>query len=175
MLSTTKTKYHKSTDHLSCEQIVELQKNCPECSIMTEGYNPTKRIFYFCLCDPDCQNPICEKCVKTCHANHWLNKNLNELISEERNSICHCGQMNHVIVEGDNEKDFFYKEECLFMEWSITSKTYEYYENSNNDVVCPFCYNRCVKNRNEYSISHFENNVEFNKNKISQNYRSFIL
>ena len=169
MLSPPKnTKSYKNIDHFNCEKIVELQKSAPECSIMTEGYNPTKRIFYFCLCDPDCQNPICEKCVKICHANHWINKNLNELISEERNSICHCGQMNHVIVEGDNEKDFFYKEECLFMEWSLTSKTYEYYENSNNDKVCPFCYNRCVKNKNEYQINHFENNDPIPKCKCNQ-------
>ena len=98
---------------------------------MIEGYRNTLRIFYFCFCDPDCQFPLCETCVRKCHGEHWKNKNFDDIPLEERKAMCHCGQTNHLISDIDADKDFFYKENCLFMEWFIKSKNYIYYENNN--------------------------------------------
>ena len=42
-----------------CEALINQHKNVSQCSLMLEGYHPIKQTFYFCLCDPDCQMPLC--------------------------------------------------------------------------------------------------------------------
>ncbi len=155
----------KKNEKLTCDEIIELQRNVPDCQLMIEGYRNTLRIFYFCFCDPDCQFPLCETCVRKCHGEHWKNKNFDDIPLEERKAMCHCGQTNHLISDIDADKDFFYKENCLFMEWFIKSKNYIYYENNNTDeILCPFCYACCDCNQADYVRNNFE--IKDNNNNI---------
>ena len=114
---------------------------------MTEGFHSKKKKFYFCTCDPDCQNPLCINCVQKCHYDHWkkFNKTLNDLQTDKRNALCHCGMKNHIVLENEGLTDFVYDEQCQFLEWSITTKNYAYYEDENNpdEALCMFCYNCC--------------------------------
>ena len=142
----------KEKKHLKCEDIISLQVINSKCTLMTEGYKPSKAIFYFCFCDPDCQSPLCENCVKTCHGNHWKNRTFEEIEAEERVAICHCGMKNHSLNEGDLEKDFLFKEDCLFCEWAATAKTYVYYENAEGETYCSFCMSQCQRKKNENFI-----------------------
>ena len=52
---------------------------------------------------------------------------------------------NHIVLENEGLTDFVYDEQCQFLEWSITTKNYAYYEDENNpdEVLCMFCYNCC--------------------------------
>ena len=50
-----------------CEALINQHKNVSQCSLMLEGYHPIKQTFYFCLCDPDCQMPLCLACLEKCH------------------------------------------------------------------------------------------------------------
>ena len=130
-----------------CEQLIRLHQNVPGCSLMTEGFHSKKKKFYFCTCDPDCQNPLCINCVQKCHYDHWKknNKILNDLQTDKRNALCHCGMKNHIVLENEGKTDFVYDEQCQFLEWSITTKNYAYYEDENNpdEVLCMFCYKCC--------------------------------
>ena len=130
-----------------CEQLIRLHQNVPGCLLMTEGFHSKKKKFYFCTCDPDCQNPLCINCVQKCHYEHWKknNKILNDLQTDKRNALCHCGMKNHIVLENEGKTDFVYDEQCQFLEWSITTKNYAYYEDENNpdEVLCMFCYKCC--------------------------------
>ena len=127
-----------------CEQLIKIHQNNKECSLMIEGYHINKKKFYFCVCDPDCQNPLCYGCLNKCHFNHWkkLNKTIENLLTDIRNCVCNCGLKNHFVNELEYNSNFIYEEQCQFLEWSITTKNYYYYEDENNpdEVLCMLCY-----------------------------------
>ena len=127
-----------------CEQLIKVHLNIKDCSLMKEGYHINKKKFYFCVCDPDCQNPLCYACLNICHFNHWneLNKKIDNLLTDIRNCVCNCGIKNHFVNKFQNNSNFIYEEQCLFLEWSITTKNYYYYEDKNNpdEVLCMLCY-----------------------------------
>ena len=99
-----------------CEQLIRLHQNVPGCLLMTEGFHSKKKKFYFCTCDPDCQNPLCINCVQKCHYEHWKknNKTLNDLQTDKRNALCHCGMKNHIVLENEGLTDFVYDEQYHF-------------------------------------------------------------
>ena len=141
---------------LSYSDLINLQMKVPNCSLMKEGYSNSVKILYFCVCDPECQNPICETCLYECHGEHWKNKDFGEIMKEESEGICNCGDNNHIIITGKNEKNYLFKEECMFMEWEEISKNYQYYKKIGEEgVLCPFCYECCASNKRQYTLENF--------------------
>ena len=130
-----------------CEALINQHKNVSQCSLMIEGYHPIKQTFYFCVCDPDCQMPLCLACLQKCHDVHLKGKSYKDMISDKRGALCCCGIRNHLLPDMDEKGDFIYETQCLFLEWSITTKTYIFYENVNqpDEILCMFCYNLCKK------------------------------
>ena len=134
-----------------CEQLIKIHLKIPNCSLMLEGYHTNKEKFYFCPCDPDCQNPLCDTCIKICHYSHWnKNKSINDILTDKRNAVCNCGLKNHFVNEYNKNIDFIYIEQCQFLEWSIITKNYIYYEDMNNpdQILCMFCY--FIKNQPQH-------------------------
>ena len=147
----------KSQLVLSYNDLINMQMKVPNCSLMKEGYSNATKVFYYCLCDPECQNPICETCLHECHGIHWKNKNFGEIIKEESEGICSCGDNNHIITTGENEKNNLFKEECMFMELEEITKNYSYYKNvkEEDNFLCPFCYECCTTNKKQYTLENF--------------------
>ena len=135
-----------------CEALINQHKNVPQCSLMLEGYHPITQIFYFCVCDPDCQMPLCLSCLQKCHEVHLKGKSYKDMISDKRGALCCCGIKNHLLSEIDEKGDFVYEPQCLFLEWSITAKTFIFYENMNqpDEILCMFCYNLCKNKAENY-------------------------
>ena len=135
-----------------CEALINQHKNVSQCSLMIEGYHPIKQTFYFCVCDPDCQMPLCLACLQKCHDVHLKGKSYKDMISDKRGALCCCGIRNHLLSDIDEKGDFIYEAQCQFLEWSITSKTYIFYENINqpDEILCMFCYNLCKKKNSNY-------------------------
>ena len=135
-----------------CEALINQHKNVSQCSLMLEGYHPIKQTFYFCLCDPDCQMPLCLACLEKCHESHLKGKTTKEMISDKRGALCCCGIRNHILPDIDEKGDFIYDVQCQFLEWSITTKTYIFYEDINqpDEILCMFCYNLCKNKPNSY-------------------------
>ena len=118
---------------LSYMDIINLQMKVPNCSLMQEGYNFSEKFFYYCTCDPEFQNPICEACLTECHKAHMEGKNINEIIKEACEGICSCGNNNHIVTSHEIEKNSSFKEKCMFIEWEKTSKNFIYYKNKKNN------------------------------------------
>ena len=135
-----------------CEALINQHKNVSQCSLMLEGYHPIKQTFYFCLCDPDCQMPLCLACIEKCHESHLKGKTAKDMISDKRGALCCCGIRNHLLSDIDEKGDFTYDIQCQFLEWSITTKTYIFYEDINqpDEILCMFCYNLCKHKPNSY-------------------------
>ena len=142
----------------SCEPLISMQESVPDCILMKEGYHSKLKPYFFCLCDPDCQEPICEACLLKCHRNHWLSYAIEDIPSDLRKTICHCGQQNHNIQQ--SQKDYSYNTQCLFMEWSIISKKKIYYYDENvNKKYCMFCYHLCLSlKKDNIKCINFDNN-----------------
>ena len=135
-----------------CEVLINQHKNVSQCSLMIEGYHPIKQTFYFCVCDPDCQMPLCLACLQKCHETHLKGKSYKDMISDKRGALCCCGIRNHLLPDIDEKGDFTYEVQCQFLEWSITTKTYIFYENVNqpDEILCTFCYNLCKEKPENY-------------------------
>ena len=135
-----------------CEALINQHKNVSQCSLMQEGYHPIKQVFYFCLCDPDCQQPLCLACLEKCHESHLKGKTAKDMISDKRGALCCCGIKNHLLSDIDEKGDYTYDVQCQFLEWSITTKTFIFYEDINqpDEILCMFCYNLCKNKPNSY-------------------------
>ena len=154
---------YKAPSAVSFQEIIDMQLKVPNCSLMKEGYSNSEKLFYYCICDPEYQNPICESCLYECHGQHWKGRNLKEIIKEACEGICSCGSNNHIIIMTESEKNNSFKEKCMFIEWEETAKTYRYYKNnSNNFIVCPFCYECCVENKKNFVVKNFGKNETIN-------------
>ena len=149
----------KSQLVLSYNDLINMQMKVPNCSLMKEGYSNSIKLFYYCICDPECQNPICETCLYECHGEHWKNKDFGEIMKEESESLCSCGDNNHIVTTGENEKNNLFKEECMFMEWEEISKNFQYYKKigEEDNCLCPFCYECCASNKRQYTLESFFN------------------
>ena len=127
-----------------CSYLIQMLESVNDCILMKEGYHSKLRLFYFCLCDPDMQEPICKACLTKCHSAHWKGHRIETIPTDLRVSLCHCGQNNHHIQQ--IQRDFEYQTKCLFMEWSYISKTHVYYVDLfTNQAYCMFCYWLCHK------------------------------
>ena len=154
-ISTHKT---NSPATLSYMDIISMQMKVPDCSLMQEGYNNTEKFFYYCTCDPEYQNPICEACLYSCHKQHWKEKQLVDILKEACEGICSCGNNNHIVTSHEIEKNNSFKEKCMFIEWEEISKNYRYYKSKTNEhqIVCPFCYECCVGNKRQFEQKKYE-------------------
>ena len=123
-------------------------------------YYNSEKFFYYCTCDPEYQNPICEACLNECHKQHWKEKNILEILKEACEGICSCGNNNHIVTSHEIEKNNFFKEKCMFIEWEEISRNYRYYRSKNNSgekkIYCPFCYEGCGVNKRFYEHNHQE-------------------
>ena len=164
MLATTASENlspHKTTSPTtqSFTDIINMHTKVPNCSLMTEGYNNSEKIFFYCTCDPEYQNPICEACLYTCHKQHWKEKQLAEILKEACEGICSCGNNNHIVTLHEIEKNNSFKEKCMFIEWEENSKNYRYYKskgNNNKKYICPFCYDCCSVNKRQYEQEKYD-------------------
>lgn len=119
-------------------ELVKLLKSV-NCQLLKTGYKTQTMLYYFCSCDPDQKEPICEECMNVCHKDH--EKVTQYLV----NSICSCGIKCHRINSQSNQQDITYQKKCLFMEWSRVSGTNIYYQRDNS-ILCMFCANFCEDN-----------------------------
>jgi hypothetical protein len=122
---------NNQTDQLS--QVSKLRSI--KCQVLKTGYKPVNIKYYFCNCDPDQKEPICEECFNQCHKGHQL------ITTYNIEAVCCCGQNAHMNV--DNKPEELYIKDCLFMEWSKTIKTYILYTDNNGGRFCLFCANFC--------------------------------
>ena len=135
---------HKSSSPpaQSYTDIISMQMKVPNCSLMLVGYDNSEKFFYYCTCDPEYQNPICEACLNECHKQHWKEKQISEILKEACEGICSCGNNNHIVTSHEIEKNNFFKEKCMFIEWEEISRNYRYYRSKNNSgekkIFCPF-------------------------------------
>ena len=146
-MNNNKSSFHipeGNNEEFSCDHLIQMQESVEDCTLLTDGYHSKLRAFFFCLCDPDCQEPICEACLRQCHREHWVGHSIEDIPTDFRKTLCHCGQQNHNIQ--NTQKDFSYNPSCLFMEWSEVMRNGVYYEDKKkNKKYCMFCYNLCMK------------------------------
>ena len=109
------------------------------CELLKSGYKKSEMKYFFCKCDPDQKDPICEECAKVCHvgAGHAVTG------GQEGKQMCHCGETNHKVVTKQKKQDKLYKPICFFHEWSIISKLNVYYETADKKKICMYCRNFC--------------------------------
>ena len=113
-----------------------------QCTILDSGYNPKKNNFYYCSCDLERKEPMCQECIETCHSDHNTNIPLVPYFIEQ---ICHCG-LNYHRTNSQNT-DTSTPSSCYFSEWSIISKTFIYYSYKKTHI-CMFCKNFCKNYQN---------------------------
>ena len=132
------------------------------CTAMVNGKKRIKAAFYFCTCDPDQKDPICEECAEKCHKNfagHYLSQ---KVIAKE---ICRCGFHNHtnkLMNKDDNNQK--YVNTCLFFELTNKAEMKILFSNEENDL-CLFCYNNCLNSDDKilYSTANIEENFTIDK------------
>lgn len=118
-----------------------------KCTILETGLKANKQIYYFCSCDPNKIDPICEECTRICHKNHVLSSKL------EGNIICACGFKGHRLST-ENQNSNEYRKNCVFNEFEKISGRLVYYITPENKNICMFCNSFCVNreiriNRND--------------------------
>ena len=135
-----------------CEKLIARHKNVQDCYLMVYGYKKIYNTFYFCNCDEECKFPICLACIEKCHKPHHKDKEINDFIKGNLNEFCQCGLKNHILPDIDDKINNIYITQCLFLEWSITTKNSIFYENKNqkSELLCMFCYNLCKNKSQNY-------------------------
>jgi len=124
-------------------ELVRIQKSV-QCTILKEGYKKVEMKYFFCKCDPDQKDPICDECSKICHVGEG-----HEIIEGTiGKQICHCGERNHVL-ETKKKSDKTYNTKCFFHEWSINSGTNVFYETNSKLNICMYCRNFCNYESNQ--------------------------
>jgi hypothetical protein len=110
-----------------------------ECQILETGYKAQTMVYFFCSCDPDLKQPLCNSCYETCHAEHEKK----QVISHELTAVCNCG-LNYHRIKDEFKQDYTFNKSCLYLEWSEISGTRTCYIKSDSDqVICIFCANFC--------------------------------
>lgn len=122
-------------EHRDELELVRLLKSV-DCQLLKTGYKSLSMKYFFCSCDPDQKEPICEECSKVCHKGHAL------ITSYEINAICQCGVKCHKLDNNSNQHDNIYNSKCSFMEWSAISKSNAYWT-KDGKRFCMFCANKC--------------------------------
>ena len=112
--SSNKSVYSTSVHQL---RVIKILKSV-NFQLLLSSYKSELGDFVFCSCDPEKKEPICMECAKICHSEHK-----NQII-EKITAICNCGMKSHKIL---TKKQSLILKQCVFSEWSITSKKYVYY------------------------------------------------
>jgi hypothetical protein len=133
MESAYKIIYDDFNDDL--DLIINMKK--VKCDILEYGFKQRKMEFYFCNCDPDQKNPICQECANICHQGHILSKLYIDYQS------CQCGLKNHRLANEISTENI-YIPTCFFQEIAIQSKSYLHYEVlETGENICFFCFTFC--------------------------------
>jgi hypothetical protein len=103
-----------------------------QCSVMQKGSKKIEMTYYFCGCDSNQRDAICEQCADTCHREH------NRSRPYFGPQVCTCGIKCHSVSTKRQPYDT-YVPRCLFLEMSKHSDTNIYYETSNGLQICMFC------------------------------------
>jgi hypothetical protein len=120
----------------SKDELIQIRKlRSIKCQVLKTGYKPVNITYYFCNCDPDQKEPICEECFKSCHRGHTL------VTTYALEAVCSCGQNGHMKVKERVDEQGI--RDCLFMQWSKTNKSCVVYTDSNGNKFCLFCANFC--------------------------------
>lgn len=137
-------------------ELVKLLKSV-DCQLLKTGYKSVTRTYYYCSCDPDQREPICEECSKVCHSGHTI------VSSYETNATCQCGIRCHKLFSNatiDNR----YEQKCFFSEWNYKGQTLYYYSDEySKNKICLFCYNHCYRS-NDASYQHKHLKKIYNNN-----------
>jgi len=132
-----------------------------KCNILENGLKPIHMKYYFCSCDPNKIDPICEECALKCHANakHSLSTPL------EGPNVCACGLRGHNVTN-DAPNMIKYNKVCPFFDFANISGKLIYYINEQNEKLCMFCNVFCIKYENrENSLNNFpEISLEIKQN-----------
>jgi hypothetical protein len=118
------------------EDLVKILRSV-DCQLLKTGCKPVHLNYFVCSCDPEEKELICSECIKSCHKNHKIIKEI------ECTSICQCGMNSHQSFSDNFDKDSEYVSKCMFSEWSNVSQLYVYYTSSDGTNLCMFCANFC--------------------------------
>lgn len=142
--------YIKEAEDKSHEELILIKtmNQIKKCKILESGLNEINMKFFYCNCDPNKIDPICEECATICHKNHILSE------PHEGKHICACGYKAHN-VSNDALSMEEYKSICPFFDIGKISQRLVYYINENNEKICMFCNVFCKKEKiqNNYFIS----------------------
>jgi hypothetical protein len=140
MLNSMIKKFENNNEenHMNEELYLVKVMNSVKCTILESGLRPTEMKYYFCSCDPNKIEAICEDCARNCHREHIISPQYFKGVQ-----VCSCGTKAHN-VEAKNYE--IYKQECYYHELSINSGLNVYFNNGDINL-CLFCYNVCFENQ----------------------------
>jgi hypothetical protein len=135
----TKVEENSEKDQMTNqEDLVTFLRRIP-CQLLKSGLRPVEARYFFCSCDPDMKEPICEDCKERCHEGHAALR-----VEENLSEVCACGMKCHSIRDDSTEVNTNYNKKCFFHEFSQISGINIYYESKDKlKVLCMFCYNFC--------------------------------
>jgi hypothetical protein len=137
-INTYKELYDDQTPDLD---LIQTMIQNTQCTVMLKGNKKAEMTYYFCSCDPNQRDAICEQCANTCHAKH------NHSRAYFGPQVCTCGIKCHSVTMKRLPSDT-YVPRCLFLEMSRHSGTNVYYETNNGIQICMFCRIFCFNNTN---------------------------
>lgn len=144
-----------------------------KCKVMENGLKKVNMIYYFCSCDPEGNDPICEECKINCHTGEG------HITGEayEAPQICQCGVRCHKLELNDQDSSnrHVYKTNCHFHEIAYKSNDYRYFLREGKKI-CVFCHIFCnyseFENEEDVDLSECDVEVRFDpkqKNSINSN------
>ena len=128
-----------------------------KCTVMEHGIKKVEMNYYFCSCDPEGNDPICDECKIHCHSGEG------HMIGEKYSGkqICQCGIRCHKLELNDQDSSnrHIYNKACNFHELAYISKDYRYFirEKISENVekakeiqkICIYCHVFCTENEFE--------------------------
>jgi hypothetical protein len=118
--------------------LIELLSNV-NCQLLKTGNKTVYAKYYFCSCDPDQKEPVCEECIKVCHKSHI------KISTNKINAICQCGMNCHKVLN-KSIRSLNFDRECCFVEWAEISRLNQCYLNTTTgNNICIFCANFCIQ------------------------------
>lgn len=133
-----------------------------KCNVMKSGLKKIYMNFYFCSCDPEGNDPICEECKINCHTGegHTIGERYDGY------AVCQCGVRCHKLELNDQDSNnrHVYRPVCNFHEIAYVYKDYRYFLRDEKKI-CIFCHVFCQDhtvgddNCNNNIISSDNNNI----------------
>lgn len=151
----TKVEENSEKDQMTNqEDLVTFLRRIP-CQLLKSGLRPVEARYFFCSCDVDMKEPICEDCKERCHEGHAVLR-----VEEGLSAVCACGMKCHSIRDDSTEVNSIYNKKCFFHEFSQVSGINIYYESKDKPkVLCMFCYNFCFEQAGQFGTNYNSNNT----------------